>query len=101
VTVTSSRPTTTVPSTTEEPAGGWVTALVVAVIGALLASAGLVSRAHRRRGLDWMKAHVTVAPRPGPGASFETQPGDHVNRDHVLTVTPVEDKRSTTVEEDN
>ena len=50
------------------------------------------------RGLG--EAHATVTPRPGPGATLKTRPGDTPNRDHVITVVPVEAGRSTTVEED-
>src|SRR5271163_4425746 len=88
-----------VPPTGHDPTGGGALALLLAVVFALLLSAGLFTRAHRHRGVSWMKAHVTVAPRPGPGATFETRPGDDPNRDHVLCVVPVEIQRSTTVEE--
>src|SRR5271163_1899026 len=87
-----------VPPTGHDPTGGGALALLLAVVFALLLSAGLFTRAHRHRGVSWMKAHVTVAPRPGPGATFETRPGDDPNRDHVLCVVPVEIQRSTTVE---
>lgn len=89
--------TVTVPQTPDGHISVWGTALVLALVGALLASAG---RAYRRRGLKWMKTHVTVAPRPGPVPSFETQPGDEFMRDHVFTVVPVQGKQSMTVEED-
>src|SRR5277367_4688119 len=88
-----------VPPTGHDPTGGGALALLLAVVFALLLSAGLFTRAHRHRGVSWMKAHVTVAPRPGPGATFETRPGDDPDRDHVLCVVPVEIQRSTTVEE--
>jgi hypothetical protein len=93
--------TTTAPVTpaADESTGGWALALLLALTCAVLLSAGLLTRAYRHRGLGWVKAHVTVKPRPGPGATFETRPGDEPNRDHVLTVVPVEVRRSTTVEE--
>jgi hypothetical protein len=62
-------------------------------------SVGLLVRACRRRGVSWVKAHVSVAPRPGPGATFELHPGDGHDRDHVLTVVPLEINSSTTLEE--
>jgi hypothetical protein len=92
--------TPVVPTDNEHTGGGGALALLLAVVLALLLSAGLFTRARRHRGVSWMKAHVTVAPQPGPGATFETCPGDDPNRDHVLCVVPVEIRRSTTVEED-
>jgi hypothetical protein len=86
--------------TTNAPTGGGgALALLIAIVFALLLAAGLFTRAHRHRRVSWMKAHVTVAPRPGPDATFETHPGDKPNRDYVLCVVPVETQRSTTVEE--
>jgi hypothetical protein len=102
VVTTPTTPTVTtpvVPADNEHTGGGGALALLLAVVFALLLSAGLFTRAHRHRGVSWMKAHVTVAPQPGPGATFETRPGDDPNRDHVLCVVPVEIQRSTTVEE--
>jgi hypothetical protein len=109
-TTTPTTPPTTTPTTppmttpvprngNERTGGGGALALLLAVGFVLLLSAGLFTRAHRHRGVSWMKAHVTVAPRPGPGATFETRPGDDPDRDHVLCVVPVEIQRSTTVEE--
>ena len=94
--------TTTAPVTpaADESTGGWALALLLALTCAVLLSAGLLTRAYRHRGLGWVKAHVTVKPQPGPGATFETRPDDEPNRDHVLTVVPVEVRCSTTVEED-
>ena len=94
--------TTTAPVTpvADESTGGWTLALLLALTCAALLSAGLLTRAYRHRGLGWVQAHVTVKPQPGPGATFETRPGDEPNRDHVLTVVPVEVRCSTTVEED-
>ena len=75
-------------------------ALLLAFVGALLLlSAGLIVRANRRRGVKWVKEHVSVTALPGPSATFETQPGDGSNRDHVITVVPVEVERSTSLEE--
>jgi hypothetical protein len=109
VTTTTAPPMTTTPPVTtttapvtpaaNESTGGWALALLLALTCAVLLSAGLLTRAYRHRGLGWVKAHVTVTPRPGPGATFETRPGDEPNRDHVLTVVPVEVRCSTTVEE--
>ena len=93
--------TTTAPVTPDatESKGGWALALLLALTCAVLLSAGLLTRANRHRSVGWVKAHVTVTPRPGPGATFETRPGDEPNRDHVFTVVPAEVSRSTTVEE--
>jgi hypothetical protein len=96
VTTTTERPV--VPASSEST-GGWVLALLLVVVCVLLLSAGLLVRASRHRGVSWVKAHVTVAPRPGPGATFETRLGDELNRDHVLTVVPVEVRSSTILEE--
>jgi hypothetical protein len=91
--------TPVVPADNEHTGGGGALALLLAVVFALLLSAGLFTRAHRHRGVSWMKAHVTVVPQPGPGATFDTRPGDDPDRDYVLCVVPVEIQRSTTVEE--
>lgn len=93
-----------------EPDGGPVsfpvteTAPAVAILVALLLvatlAAGALARAIRRyRGMAWVTAHVTVTPRPGPGATFEVHPCDERSDDHVITVVALEVTRSTTVEE--
>jgi hypothetical protein len=79
--------------------GGGALALLLAFVGTLLLSAGLIVLAYRRRDVAWVKEHVTVTARPGPGATFETRPGEDSDRDHVITVVPVEVGRSTTLEE--
>ena len=102
MTTTTEPPTTTTAPVTPdatESKGGWALALLLALTCAVLLSAGLLTRANRHRSVGWVKAHVTVTPRPGPGATFETRPGDEPNRDHVFTVVPAEVSRSTTVEE--
>jgi hypothetical protein len=71
------------------------------LICALLLLAGLLALARRNRGVAWMKAHVTVASRSGPAATFDTCPGDQLNRDHAFAVVPVEVQRSTTTEENH
>jgi hypothetical protein len=76
-------------------------ALLVAVLLVLLFAAGLLARAiHRHRGAAWVTAQVTVALRPGPAATFATRPSDERNhdRDHVITVVPVEVGNSITME---
>jgi hypothetical protein len=102
MTTTTEPPTTTTAPVTPdatESKGGWALALLLALTCAVLLSAGLLTRANRHRSVGWVKAHVTVTPRPGPGATFETRPGDEPNPDHVFTVVPAEVSRSTTVEE--
>jgi hypothetical protein len=69
------------------------------LICALLLLAGLLALARRNRGVAWVKAHVTVVPRSGPAATFDTRPDDERNRDHVLAVVPVAGHQSTTIEE--
>jgi hypothetical protein len=91
--------TTSVTPTASEPSGGWELVLLLALMCGVLLSAGLLIRANRHRRVGWVKAHVAVKPRHGPGATFETRPGDGVNRDHVISVVPVETGRSTTLEE--
>ena len=73
--------------------------LLLALMCGVLLSAGLLIRASRHRRVAWVKAHVAVKPRHGPGATFETRPDDERNRDHVISVVPVETGRSTTLEE--
>jgi hypothetical protein len=85
--------------TTAEPTEVWPVALLLALVVGVLLSAGLLVHAQRHRGASWVKAHVTVAPQAGPDATFDTRPDDETNRDHVLTVVPVEVERSTTMEE--
>jgi hypothetical protein len=92
-------PAPTTPHTNERAMGGGALALLLAFVCALLLSAGLIVRANRRRGVAWVKGHVTVTARPGPSTTFETRPGDESNSDHVITVVPVEVGRSTTLEE--
>jgi hypothetical protein len=92
--------TTPVSDSSESTGGGGPALLLLLVlVCALLLPACLLVHVTRHRGVSWVQAHVTVAPRPGPGATFETRPGDEPNRDHVLSVVPVEVRRSTTVEE--
>lgn len=75
--------------------------LVLALVLVFLFGSGLLSRTTwTNRQVAWVAAHVTVTSRPGAGATFEVQPADHSSRDHVITVTPDEVRRSTTVEED-
>jgi hypothetical protein len=69
------------------------------LLGAVLLAAGLLVRAYRRRGMSWLAAHVTVAPRPGPDPAFQSQATDESNCDHVLSVVPVEVRQSTILEE--
>lgn len=73
--------------------------LLLLLVCAVLLSAGLLTRMYRRRGMSWLNAHVTVAPRRGPNATFATHPTDELNRDHVLSVVPVEVRQSTILEE--
>jgi hypothetical protein len=89
-----------VTTTTSESRGGLVLVLLLALVLAVLIAGGLLIRAKRHRGMAWVKAHVTVRPRPGPGAAFETRPGDEPERDHAFAVVPVEVGRSATVEDD-
>jgi hypothetical protein len=74
-------------------------ALLLLLVCAVLLSAGLLTRMYRRRGLSWLNAHVTVAARSGPSAIYEAHPTDELNRDHVLSVVPVEVLRTTILEE--
>jgi len=110
---TPTRPTPTPPVTNESgpdqdtgpvsfPAAGSAPALalLVALLLAAMFAAGLLTRAIRRhREAAWVTAHVTVTPRPGPGATFEIRSRDPHNDDHVISVVAVEVTRSTTVEE--
>jgi len=102
VAATSVPAVTTPPVTTPPPEidfRAWLIPSLLALVCALLISAGVIVRAMRRPGLEWLKAHVTVTPTAGPAATFETQPDDEPNRDHVITVVPVQVERSTTVDE--
>lgn len=75
--------------------------LVLALVLVFLFGSGLLARTTvAGRQVAWVAAHMTVTSRPGAGTTFEVQPADHSSRDHVITVTPVEVRRSTTVEED-
>jgi hypothetical protein len=75
--------------------------LALAVLLVFLFGSGLSARANwSNRQVAWVAAHVTVTPRPGVGSAFETEPTDHNNRDHIITVKPEEVRHSTTVEED-
>jgi hypothetical protein len=75
---------------------------IVALVFLLAAAAVAVLAAYlryRRRGPAWVKAHVAVRPRHGPGATFRSWPGKGPDRDHAFTVIPAEVGRSTTVQE--
>jgi hypothetical protein len=100
VTETTPRPTyiPTVPIA-DDSSGAGVLALLLLLMCALLLLAAVLTVAHRRRGLSWVKAHVTVAPRSGPAATFDTRPDDERNRDHVVAVVPVAGHQSTSIEE--
>lgn len=77
-----------------------VLALLVALLVGLLVASGVLARMIQRyRGAGWVTAHVTVTPRPGPGATFAIRPNDERDRDHVITVVPEEVGRSTAIEE--
>lgn len=73
--------------------------LPILLVCAVLLSGGLLTRAYRRRGMSWLHAHVTVAPRHGPYATFEAHPTDELNGDHVLSVVPVGGRHFTILEE--
>ena len=73
--------------------------LLLAAVPVALLAAWLIYRANRVRGQAWVNAHVTVRPRPGRGATFQTLPDGGPDRDHAFAVIPVEVGRSTTVEE--
>jgi hypothetical protein len=89
----------TVPVSDDSTGGGVLAALLLLLCALLLG--GLLTLARRQRGVAWVKAHVTVAPRSGPAATFDTCPSDELNRDHVFAVVPVEVQRSTTIEENH
>jgi hypothetical protein len=86
---------------TPESSGIWPLALLFALAGAVLVSAGLLTRAHRHRRISWVKEHVTVTTEHAGEPTFSTRPGDETNRDLILTVIPVEILRTTTLEEDS
>jgi hypothetical protein len=73
--------------------------LPLLLLGALALAAGLLVRAYRRRGMSWLAAHVTVAPRTGPHPAFQSHPTDESGCDHVLSVVPVGVRHSTILEE--
>jgi hypothetical protein len=114
-TLTPPEPPTTAPSTTPSPTSPPVVPTPVSpalaslpYVGSLLAflTLWLLARAlgrgiNRHRESGWVGKHVTVTARPGPLASFETRPIDGPAMDHIITVAPVEVRRSTTVKEDS
>jgi hypothetical protein len=76
----------------------WLVLLCGVVIAVLLA-AGLLYRANRQRGVKWVKAHVSVTPQSGPGATFQARADDGPGGDHAFAVIPLEVGRVTTTEE--
>jgi hypothetical protein len=76
-----------------------VLVVLLLLMCAVVLLAAVLTVANRRRGLDWMKAHVTVASRSGPTATFDTHPDDDRTRDHVIAIVPVAGHQSTTIEE--
>jgi len=86
-----------VTNVSSDPWSEWAPVLLVAVVVAILVSAGLLIRAKRVHGKSWVKAHVAVKPRASAAATFDTPPSDGDQRDHILTVIPVELRYETTV----
>ena len=100
VTQTTPRPTY-IPTTpaADDSSGAGVLVVLLLLMCAVVLLAAVLTVANRRRGLDWMKAHVTVASRSGPAATFDTHPDDDRTRDHVIAIVPVAGHQSTTIEE--
>jgi hypothetical protein len=77
--------------------------LALLLLWLLVHALGHVIQRHRES--NWVHKHVTVTPRPGPGATFNTGPFDDYGvdhgSDHILTVVGAEVRRSMTTEEES